>query len=368
MIQENFSQRIFYLILFLSVICFVAILKITSTVMIPVTLAILLSFVMHPIVNTLTRIHLPWIVAIILVSVMFVLIIVVGGIVLVTSITSILENYTLYEGRFLIIYQYIADMFNLAFDADKSFFDNLWIGLNNVFNFRGFVQHMAISLSGVIYIFSRNFLIVMLLVAFLLAEIKIMGDKINLAFEGKMKKRVIVIINKVIKEVVRFIFIKFFISLATGILVYFGLKIIGLNFAIIWAVAAFVLNFIPTFGSIASALGTTLFASLQFFSLTNPQDNGKIIAVFILMMVVNFTLGNIVEPKIEGDNLGISPFVILVGLSLWGWIWGFVGMILAVPFMVIIKIICENIPFLRPIAVLLSNKPKKETSYEDEDT
>ena len=82
-------------------------------------------------------------------------------------------------------------------------------------------------------------------------------------------------------------------------------------------------------------------------------------------------LGNFIEPRIEGHNLGISPFVILVMLSLWGWMWGFVGMILAVPLTVIIKIICENIPLLHPVAILLGNKPQDTrlefTTYEEED-
>ena len=75
----------------------------------------------------------------------------------------------------------------------------------------------------------------------------------------------------------------------------------------------------------------------------------------IFMIVVNFGLGNILEPRIEGKNLGLSPFVILVCLSLWGYIWGFVGMILAVPMTVIIKIICENTDYLKSIGILLGN-------------
>lgn len=74
------------------------------------------------------------------------------------------------------------------------------------------------------------------------------------------------------------------------------------------------------------------------------------------MLAVNFILGNIIEPRWEGSDLGISPFLILVSLSLWGWLWGFIGMILAVPILVIIKIICENIQILNPIGVLLGNK------------
>lgn len=74
------------------------------------------------------------------------------------------------------------------------------------------------------------------------------------------------------------------------------------------------------------------------------------------MTIINLTLGNILEPKIEGDNLDLSPFVILVSLTFWGWMWGFIGMILAVPMMVILKILCENISYLNGFAILLGNK------------
>ena len=93
--------------------------------------------------------------------------------------------------------------------------------------------------------------------------------------------------------------------------------------------------------------------------------------VLIGMTAINFTLGNIIEPKIEGDNLDLSPFIILVSLLFWGWMWGFVGMILSVPIMVILKIICENFKILHPIAILLGNKTSKTlkelSNFEDEE-
>lgn len=328
--------------------------------MIPITFAIILACVLHPVIELLTRLHIPKPLAIIIVSALLIFVIFFGGAILINSFRSILNNYPAYEARFLTIYEYFADTFNLAFDADKSFFDNLWTGMNELFNFRGYVQRFAVSLSGDVYAFSRNLFIVILLMIFLLTEINTMAEKIKKAFEDKMENRVGKIAGTVVKEVTSFLFIKFYISLGTGILVYICLRIIGLDFAIIWAVVAFVLNFIPTFGSIISALVTTVFATIQFFSLTNPQQNGKIVAVFLVMLCINFVIGNIVEPKIEGDNLGLSPFVIVASLSIWGWIWGFVGMILAVPFMVIIKIVCDNVSYLKPIAVILGSKPQKE--------
>ena len=82
-----------------------------------------------------------------------------------------------------------------------------------------------------------------------------------------------------------------------------------------------------------------------------------VILISIILIGVNTVLGNIVEPKIQGENLGLSPFIIIVALSVWGWIWGFAGMVIAVPLMVVIKIICENVEFLKPVSILLGTLP-----------
>jgi predicted PurR-regulated permease PerM len=110
------------------------------------------------------------------------------------------------------------------------------------------------------------------------------------------------------------------------------------------------MNFIPNLGSIVSWGGTTLFALVQFW----PYP-GSILATGIVMLAINFILGNAVEPKIQGDNLGLSPFVIVASLVGWGWLWGFAGLVLAVPMTVIIKIVCENVPMLEPVSILLGS-------------
>ncbi|MCR5622285.1 MAG: AI-2E family transporter, partial [Treponema sp.] len=119
--------------------------------------------------------------------------------------------------------------------------------------------------------------------------------------------------------------------------------------------------FIPNFGSIISCLVTGLFALLQFY----PRI-GHVVYVFVMVLSVNMILGNFVEPRWEGRDLGLSPFIILVSLSLWGYIWGFVGMILAVPMTVIIKIICENVESLRPVAIMIGGNPGKLGKQQEE--
>ena len=156
-------------------------------------------------------------------------------------------------------------------------------------------------------------------------------------------------------QTVRYISIKFFISLATGILSFITTWLIGLDFPIVWGFLAFIMNFIPFFGSIISVGATTLFCLVQFY-----PNWGKTVFILVFLTGINMVLGNIIEPRIEGKNLGISPVAILVSLSIWGYIWGFTGMLLAVPLTVIIKIVCENIDYLRAFAIILGNDPRSQ--------
>ncbi len=144
--------------------------------------------------------------------------------------------------------------------------------------------------------------------------------------------------------------VKFFISLLTGVLIFLGTFAVGMGFPILWGFLAFILNFIPNFGSILSGVLTSVFALVQFWPKPAP-----VVFVAVLMFAVNFILGNIIEPRVQGRHLGLSPFIIIVSLSFWGWLWGFTGLILAVPMMVILKIICENVSILHPAAVLMGN-------------
>jgi predicted PurR-regulated permease PerM len=154
----------------------------------------------------------------------------------------------------------------------------------------------------------------------------------------------------VVVQVSRYLSVKFFVSLATGICVTIGLWLLGMDFPLLWGAVSFVLNFIPNIGSIGAGVGVGIFALVQFW----PAFWPIFLACFI-MLAVNMTIGNFLEPRIQGQNLGLSPFVIVVSLLLWGWLWGFAGLVLAVPMTVIMKIVCENVPVLEPVAIIIGS-------------
>lgn len=349
--EKNYTRRIFILLSAVTLIFFLAILKATKSFSIQIFLSILLALIALPAIRKLhSRFRLPWSVGILISLIAFILLISGFARLLQASAESIINAYPRYEDRLLALYKYSAAKFNLSFDEGKTLIENLLAQLK----VRQYLQSAALSVSNTALMFTKNLFVIFLMYTFLLVEAGSFEKKISLAFEGKMRHRVRSVIAKVIVDTTSYISIKFMISLATGVVVFTGLSIIGVDFAVVWAFLAFLLNFIPTFGSVISFLVTVFFALLQFFP-SVPQ----VLATALVMLLTNMLLGNIVEPRVEGGNLDISPFLILVSLSVWGWIWGFIGMILAVPFLVFIKIFCENVSFLKPMAIMLGNNKTK---------
>ena len=372
---KNFSHHIFTILLVLAIITGGFVLKIAQNVILLVFISVLLAFVFYPIVKKLNQsVHIPWTMSVIISVFIFVILFMLLFSILFISGSKVIENYPNYEAKFLSLYKNFEENFvdskietiMKALDAnykpDESFFKKIWDALK----VGELLKTFTFSTSSSIISFFKNFFTVLLLMVFLLIEMKNGNEKIEMMFEGKRKTSVHNMVSKTIKEVVHYLSIKFFISFATSILVFILLMIMKIDFAIIWAFLAFIMNFIPTFGSIISVGITSLFALIQYFPNPIPM-----FVVLIGMTAINFTLGNIIEPKIEGDNLDLSPFIILVSLLFWGWMWGFVGMILSVPIMVILKIICENFKILHPIAILLGNKTSKTlkelSNFEDEE-
>lgn len=354
--QKNYSKGIFYLLLFICIIASGLVLKFTAKVVVPVMFAVMLSLVMLPLLRKLNKkFHIPWIVSAIFILIISTFVIVIVGNLLISSLKTIILLYPRYENRFTAIYQIFAQTFKLPFNETSSLFENLW----NQLGVRNAVQGFALTFSSNFISFTKTLMMIMLLILFLVSEMHYTKEKLNAAFPvQKINGRIAHALNNIILDITRFVSIKFIISLLTGLLVGIGTQLLGLDFPIVWGFIAFVLNFIPTFGSIFSGVITILFSIIQFY-----PDIKIAVLTTILMLGVNMTLGNIIEPKIEGKNLGLSPFFILVSLSIWGGIWGFSGMLLAVPVTVILKIICENISFLHPVAILLGNHPK-ETQLE----
>ena len=354
------SRAVFYPVVFICVIFAVAVLKIASTVILPFTIAILLAFVMFPLIQTLDKIRFPRTLSILLVVIIIMTGMYLFGIILFTSGKMIVEQYPQYEDRFKIIYDRIAEIFELPNNEDLTFWQNLW----DQEAIRLFVRDFTISISNTSVKFLSSAVLIVLFMVFILFEANYFKEKLKTAFERRINL-IDRMGNEIISQVTRYLGAKFLISFANGLIFAVAFHLVGLEFAIVWGVLQFLLNFIPTLGSIVAGIVISLFALVQFW-----PDPAPIIIVVAIVLVVNLVLCNIFDPKIIGDHVGISPLIILVSLSIWGFIWGFAGMVLAVPMTVIIKIVCENFPLLEPISILIGSrksvKAKKASAAQTE--
>ncbi len=138
------------------------------------------------------------------------------------------------------------------------------------------------------------------------------------------------------EQVQKYIATKFLINLSSGILFTIILLLFGVEYAIVWGALSFLFNFIPNIGSIFSVVLPSLMSLIQYGSF------GYTAIILIVLIVVQNLIGNIIEPKIFGDRLGINPIVILISLLFWGYTWGVVGMFMSVPLTAIIKITISN--------------------------
>jgi predicted PurR-regulated permease PerM len=237
-----------------------------------------------------------------------------------------------------------------------SFWENLWGQLG----IRTWVRGFALSFSNIFIKFISNAILVVLFIVFILLEAGNFREKLDTAFEERAE-RINQMGRDIISQVTRYLAAKFFISLATGLITAAGLSLLRLEFAVLWGVIAFIFNFIPTLGSIIAGISTCLFALIQFWP--NPIP---VIMAIAFILLVNM-IGMILDPRIVGSHVGISPLMVLISLGIWSYIWGFVGMILAVPMTVIIKIVCENIPYLEPVSILIGTRKSVQIIKAEQD-
>ncbi len=153
----------------------------------------------------------------------------------------------------------------------------------------------------------------------------------------------------------RYMLIKTLTSLATALCVWVWLWVLGIDFAILWAILAFLLNFIPYVGAVLMAIPAVLLALVQ----TDPRTT---LLVILGYLTINAAIGNILEPRMMGRGLGISMLAVFLSLLFWGWVLGTVGAFLSVPLTMALMIAFDGSSQTRPIAILLG--PKIEEKLE----
>jgi predicted PurR-regulated permease PerM len=334
--QEFIGSRI--VLVLASTVVVVAGLKAAAPILLPFALALFMGVLVLPMSAWLKRKGVPGSLATaisVLVEVGVVALIIYLG---SQSLPAFQEAYPRYEARFQILLSSWVDSargVGIPIEQNIALFD--FLDPSSLFSIAGSTLQRVASLV------SYAFLVVLLLI-FVLQEATVFPQKVQAALGGKPLggHR----FTSMVRDVQRYLGIKTVVSLATGLIVGLWCWIMNLDFPVLLGLLAFMLNFVPTIGSILAGIPAVLLGLIL-------HGFGHSLAVAAGYVVVNTIFGNIIEPNLMGRRLGLSTLVVILSLIFWGWVWGPVGMILSVPLTMVLKILFENTEDFRWISILL---------------
>jgi len=325
------------LIILASFVIVVAGMKAAESIIVPFLLAVFISIVTSPPFFWLQKKRIPKGIALLLVILFFLIVIFLIGVLIGTSVTDFTTKLPFYEEKLQDQTQAV-----ILWLTENKFIEPDF-ELSRAFNPASVLQIVGDTFNQVGNLFANGFLI-LLTVIFMMLEISGLPHKLTKILTKPDES--ISRFQAVFKNINKYIAIKTWISLGTGMLVYILLLIIGVDYAILWAVLAFVLNFIPTIGSIIALVPPTLLTIIQL-------GFGEAAVVLVGYVVINTIMGNILEPKFMGKGLGLSTLVVFLSLIFWGWILGPIGMLLSVPLTITIKIVLDSSDETRWLSVML---------------
>ncbi len=220
------------------------------------------------------------------------------------------------------------------------------------------VVQLGTDFLGKLVSFMGTTFIVMLLTVFMLSEARMFGRRFNAICEahGPNIQRML----SATKDIQRYLGIKTLVSLMTGFLAGVLCWSVGLEFPLLWGILAFTLNYIPAIGSVIAGIPPVLLSLL----VTGDWKHSVIVAGGYLL--INGLLGNFLEPTLLGRRFGISTLVVVISVIFWGWIWGPIGMLLAVPLTMLVKVAMDNSADFRWIAVAISKEERNTAGTSDE--
>ena len=312
-----------------------------SVLLVPFLIAAFLALITVKPMLWLQARRVPSVIAALLIVTMLMLVLATVGAILGTSIAEFTAALPSYQARLDVIidgvFRFIVKNFNVD-ESIRSMSDMIDPGFA-----MGLVAGLLNSLREVL---TNTFLIVFTMI-FILLEAGTARTKFEAAF-GRSADT-LENVRDFMQNLGRYLGIKTLISVATGICAGVLTWSLGLDFPLLWAMLAFLLNYVPTIGSIIAAVPAVLLALIQI----GPGAAGATALGFI---AINVVFGNFLEPRLMGYGVGISPLIVFVGLVAWGWIFGPVGMLLSVPLTMTLKMALESDARTRWVAILICSQ------------
>lgn len=323
----------------------VFILKTLQDILLPFIIAVIIAFMFEPFYTWLKSKKIPGWASIVIIVLIIILIVNIASVFIIATVGPFQAALPSYEQKFNELFNNIFFMIGgwgidveglkASLDPEKYIQDGTVTGIVTGF------------FSGIFGIFG-DFVLILIYVVFLLSEIGSIKRRIMIAFTPEKAKNISSIIGDVFRDVRKYLIGLTLINLAHSICVTIILWAFGVDFFLIWGLMTFLLDYIPNIGAIISTILPFLTALFIYDNFVTP------LIILAILIVIGNVFGNFLEPKIFGDSLDLSPVLILVTLIFWGYVWGIMGMILALPIMSMIKIVLMKFDATRSIAVLMT--------------
>lgn len=342
------------ILIFLAILTFLMlgfVLNLLQAILIPLVVAIFLFQIFTPLMAALRARRVPASLAIVIVLVVVSAVLFLSSWILYSTLSSFADSLPRYQQRLAEFLDHASAGLTSTFPRLREPLDRFrWEEALEISSITGMI---AAGLGSFLVFFSDLVLILLFLV-FLLLGSESFPIKLGRAINPRRAEMVAEVMHNIEAQVRRYLLLKTLINLGNGIIVAILFASFGVDFPLLWGFVTFLAHYIPQIGGVLSVGLPALFLLLQFDSV------GWALFVASLNMAVQFIIGNVVEPEVMGEQLDLSPMLVLLALIFWGWLWGPWGMVLAVPITATLRIVCENVGPLRPLAVLMSDSAEGE--------
>lgn len=352
--MENLEEQLKTTNFYLGVIGIIGIgfiLNYTQSFMIPFVIAALLSILFSPLLSKMSSYGISEAMGSLIIFIGIFVFFTLFSLMIFSALGSVVNESGKYSRHFEeILHQ--ASEFTIAifeFDLREEFDKN--IGLLHLLSPANMFNTLNSSIGSFVGFFS-NLIVMLLFLMFMMLSRDLLSKKICdfLDSQSPEDPKGELILQSITEQIRAYLWLKTLISAGTGIAVWLLAVMMGLDFPVIWGFLAFILNYIPSIGPIIAATPPIILAFFQF------SDNPSwALMIALAMILIQFSSGNIIEPKLMGDRLNLNILVVLLCLFVWGLIWGFSGMILSIPLTASLNIIFHNSEKYKRVSELLSN-------------
>jgi predicted PurR-regulated permease PerM len=317
------------------------VLKAAQSVLFPLFLALFIYFILVPVQDALMKIKISRNVSLVLIILFTFIALYLMALLFYTSGKSFAGDLPDYGNKMKDMIDNLKN--SIEFPGGKidplAWADNLDVAKVGTF---------VLNSLGTFFSFLSTIFLVLIFLIFMLAGRGKLNEKIHRFSDPRRSAQIVKVVENIDRQVQKYLALKTVISLGSGLLAMVVIMAFGVRYAVLWGFITFILNYIPNIGSFIAKILPFGFALLQLGRFWPAAW------MLIILLVTDAVTGMIIEPRLMGKGLGLSPLAILISLFFWGWLWGIPGMILAVPIMVVMKIVAANFPGMRWLEALLS--------------